>query len=674
MQINPKDISNLKGFHKLVLTIDKTFKIKDIPKLRKQIKISIKTITKSFNEIKLLEFMKNEIKIFHEVKALHTILPSKSHSLKSHKFDWFKVFGFTLKDAQELRLIKCAAMTAGEAKRGEIMTDENVIFATGAMSAAAMNGSAKIDIDHHAESLPKDEYSKYPVDKINAIYPPATIIDAAAVKNEIGKNKTPRIQTECVAICENETVYKMIQENKFIGCSVIDTFRNETCSCDDSDNCTCTVEGSHFFTNTLVLEGVPNSEGTWVQTVDKNDVGTMLVSDSNILTAKQKHQKHLFLNILKQKHHLTKTKNKVNESDLSKYQDKDGAWLDGVNSITSFLIEEKEIDEAKAKEIAAYLFDNPNQYNVLQLTFLSSDDIIEMFEHLSTNISKPKKVNKLTKSKHTIPKAPKRHFVPFGQTEVNYGDREPGSQCSDCRYASLYDNPDTGIKEGYCAIVGGDILGPKGCDKFEANPEGGTSDPPTENAEAVPLNDDDTCDEGFEKKEIDGTMMCVPIEDEEETENAEVIEPDEEGNCPEGYELQTVNEVPVCVLIETELENAEAVPLNDDDTCDEGFEKKEIDGTMMCVPIEDEDLTEEQKEEMLNSPKKKSSVIQEAHPTTTHNDKIIQINKEINLLKKELRKYKFILGRSRKSMDLMAKRMSLKKQIDTLEQKKRNFL
>jgi len=672
MQINPKDISNLKGFHRLVLTIDKNFKIIDIPKFRKHIKLTVKKISKSFSEIELLEFMKNEMKTFNEIKALHTILPTKSHSLKSHKFDWFNIFGFTLKDAKELRLIKCAAMTAGEVKTGEIMSDENVIFATGAMSAAAINGYAKIDIDHHKESLPEEEYAKYPVKKINEVYPPATIIDAAAAKNEIGKDKTPRIQTECVAICENETVYKMIQENKFIGCSVVDTFRNETCTCDETGgNCKCSVEGSHFFTNTLVLEGVPNSEGTWVQTVGKDDVGTMLVTNEHKLTAKQKHQKHLFINILKQRHHLTKTTHKANEADLSKYQDENGKWLDGINSIESFLIEEKEIDESKAKEIAAHLFDNPNQYNVLQLTFLSSDDIIEMFEHLSLNIIKSKQ--KKNTKKHITQKEPKRHFIPFGQTEVNYGDRKPGGQCQECRFASLMENPETGIKEGWCAIVAGDITGPKGCDKFEVNPEGATDTPAaTENqTDAVEPDEDGNCEEGFEKKEIDGVMMCVPIE---ETDNVEVLEPDENGDCPDGYKLQTVNDVPVCVLIEETENQTDAVEPDEDGNCEEGFEKKEIDGVMMCVPIEDKDLTEEELENLLNPKKVQSSAIQEKNPTTTHNDKIITINKEIHSLKVELKKYKYAIGMSRKSMEIMAKRASLKKQIETLEQKKTQYL
>ena len=191
-------------------------------------------------------------------------LVTKKHSLK-HKFGWPVALMLEPGEEVEMMLFKGVAMQEGEMKRGEKMDKDNLLFATGAMSTAAMMGVALMDIDHfeNAEDVPKEYLAKYGEDLIKP-YPPAFIIDAAVEENVIEPNGRKVNQVEFIGACTNRLVYDMIKTGKFKGCSVVDYFRKEVCDdCNGTDGkCDCSIEGSHFLANTFILEEVPNSDGT----------------------------------------------------------------------------------------------------------------------------------------------------------------------------------------------------------------------------------------------------------------------------------------------------------------------------------------------------------------------------------------------------------------------------
>lgn len=507
------------------------------------------SIQNAMTEKQFLEMIAKTIDtLIKELEAATKLNLNKAqHSHKlNHKFSWPLPLDISAEDLEKYMLIKGAAMTAGEMKRGEIMTDHNVIFGAGAMSTGAQMGVVMIDIDHYDKGLPKDKYSKHDVAKINETYPPAFIIDAAAEKNLIQPENEERMQVEFIGACQNRYVYNMIKEGKFKGCSVVDYYRKESCdSCDGKDGkCNCTIEGSHFLTNTLILEEVPNSNATWVDVVSESDIGTIIEkpSASKLKMMKNSASKETTANRYKLNLLLQNVKNYA-EGDLDKYKE-DGNWLNGEQSIVSFLVEEKSIPQAKAEDMAKFIFENPDLLNDYQLEWLSAEDLVAWFDHITQKMINAK-INQLQKQitalatlKHNAtPLDQLKHFVPFGQSEVNYGDRDSG-KCNGCRYFFGYDMEDLENTMGGCAIVVGDVFGQQGCDKFEANPNasGGetTDDPidaPEDNADGDPIPDEEgNCPDGWHANE-DGTAC---IKDEEENAD-EIPVPDADGNCPDGW-------------------------------------------------------------------------------------------------------------------------------------------
>jgi len=647
MQIDPNNIPTQKGFHKLVLTINKSFKINDISAFRKHIRNKVKLLTKSMNETELFDFMTKEMNIFIQAKKIKSLFKSNKHILKSNNFKWISDLGLTLNEAQDMMLIKGVAMSAGTKKDNDIETDENIIFASGAMAAAALQNKSNIDIDHFEESLPVDEYSEYDVKAINATYPPARTLAVGIAKNEMGESGTPTIQTEFIGVCSNTKVYEMIQNGEFVGCSTVELVAKRNCECNNENHdCGCTLQGSQFTDNTLILKGVPNSEGTWVSAVDKNDIGS-IISESTTKNSKPTKEKLAIINSMKLTYHTTKNStDQIMLPDLSKYKNQDGKWKDGKQSIANFLQVERKISKEMATSIANTLEKNPGLLSDAQLVFFSNDDLTEWHSHLN------EKLNKLAKQKNSTKTPTKKlNIIQFGKGEVNYGPREPGGQCGECRWgtfpADIAENPG---QDGICAIVAGEIQWMDGCDKFEMIPGLSTPDPET-------TSDDSTDDE-----------------------NIHVIEPDEDGNCPQGYNLETINDVPVCVLIEDDTEEvivvddnaAHTTDTDADGNCPDGFTKTEIDGVMMCVAndADNEDLTDEQLQNIKNKKKNLSNVMQEKNPLSKSNDKIKEINSKIHELRVELNKHRYAIGYSKASMDIMAKRENIKKQIKVLEEKK----
>jgi hypothetical protein len=196
----------------------------------------------------------------------------------NHTFKWPLPVDLKGKKPRDFMLIKGAAMSEGSAKRGEHMTKENLMHGAGAMSAFALLGLSQIDIDHFATALPETYEAEFP--GISKPYPVGVMIDAAVDKNMVDGKEVH--QVEFIAFLTNPKVYEMVEQGKFIGTSVVDMFRKENCSCgaDQAEHtCNkCSIEGSHFIHNTLVLKGVPNSNGTWVAPVTEEDLGTIITN------------------------------------------------------------------------------------------------------------------------------------------------------------------------------------------------------------------------------------------------------------------------------------------------------------------------------------------------------------------------------------------------------------
>lgn len=313
---------------------------------------------------------------------------SKLFQMK-HDFNWAMPLDVS---PDEHMLVKGVAMSAGEAKRGEKITPENLTYGAGAMSMAAKFGMAIVNIDHHSESLPQQYIEKYGPE-IADPYPPGGIIDAAVEKNKLESGKEIH-QIEFIGFMTNKKVYEMIQNGEFKGTSVEELFRSQQCTCTDENNCTCEHEGSNFVNLALILEEVPNSDGTWVAPVTKEDIDKWRANA-------EKRDNEVQLSIMKAKNgtkvsHKMKAKEAVTyglitthatrpeltRNDLEDYLDENGKFKDGKNGIIEYLMEEKEIPETTARDIADYLFKNPDALNQQQFKFMSGDDLVAWFRHI----------------------------------------------------------------------------------------------------------------------------------------------------------------------------------------------------------------------------------------------------------------------------------------------------
>lgn len=479
-----------------------------------------------FSKLEKSMLIKKSVDLYKVFKNIKT-----ENSMKvSHNFDWTKGYDLSLEAAEQYSLIKGVAMTEGEAKRGEIMTQENLRFATGAMAASAMLGFAVLDIDHFPDALPEDgTYSKYNVEKINEIYPLGMIIDAELSLNKVGTKGKELWQVEFLAVCENSHVYEMIKQGKFKACSVMDFPREYSCdTCNaETGKCTCNVSGSKFMYNTLILEGVPNSNSTWISVVDKSDIGSILKPNG----LKTSHAIDTRIQLCKKNRNTSyKIKNAFTESDVSKYKTDDGVWINGVASIKEFLVTEKQISEEQASSLAEYINANPEALSTDQLTYMSGDDFLSWFENLN-NLNKSKlysfikELHDDSKQEHEIKKA---HLIQLSKEEVNYGPGEEGNLCRQCRWFFTADEELTDESEGGCALVEGTIVGNQTCDRFEAIP--GEESEDEENSSHLP-DEDGNCDDGFHLSE-DGTT-CI-ADDEEST----VDTSDESENDAKAKELE----------------------------------------------------------------------------------------------------------------------------------------
>lgn len=552
-----------------------------------------------------------------------------AHKL-NHQFKWPLPMDISEDDLDKLMLIKGAAMTAGEMKHGEIMTDKNVVFATGAMSAGAMMNVVMIDIDHHDSKLPSKYENKYGKEINEMGYPPAFIIDAGAEMNLIQPENEEHMQTEFIGACTNRHVYEMIKKGTFKGCSVVDYYRKENCDCGhdqkhDGPCNSCTIEGSHFMTNTLILDEVPNSNATWVDVVTKDDIGT-IIEIPNKSQLKQMKNSVTSLSMPNQgklkllQHNL---KNHA-EGDVDKYMD-DGQWISGASSIVSFLTNEKSIPEAKAEAMAEFIMENPNLLSTYQLDWLSAEDLVAWFDHISQKMINTRldqlqsQIVRVSMLDHNATKLDVlKNFVPWGQGEVNYGDTD-SNKCNGCRYFFGYDIEDIENTMGGCAIVAGDVMGQQGCDKFEANPnaDATTDDDPIDTPEDPEIPEDNADDE-------------IPI-------------PDEDGNCPDGWHA------------------------NEDGT--------------ECIPDEEEtdddpdtEMTVGQKRLYMimgtKSHSSKPTVVIEKNAKIKSQNNSKEIDARINKVKEQLK----VLGKSiigKNQMENQAKYESLKKELKRLQNLKK---
>ena len=466
--------------------------------------------------------------------------------MPTHDFAWTKVYDISIDQAESYRLIKGVAMSEGEMKRGEIMTEDNLRYATGALAASAVLGFAVCDVDHWPEGIPSQkeltemkltyDYSKYDTEKINEVYPCCYIIDAELVQNKAGVNGEAKWQVEFIASCENEEVYKMIKANKFKGNSVVDFPREYSCDkCNaETGKCTCDVAGSKFMLNTLILEAVPNSNATWVAAVNKNDIGGILKPHSNSKKNSEWLENRINLfkkNLLIAKQTETKAiKNEFELSDVSSYQT-DGKWTDGAASIQAFLENEKGIASDEAEKIAKIIFENPSLLNMDQLESLSGDDIVEWFRHQQTIDRKHfhKFVKEMKTNSITEPLKVSNSTL-LTQEDAVYRDAEDENVCASCRWSNFADDPVTDESEGTCQLVEGAIKAIGVCDRHEPIPgeepdeeEGEETEGEETEPEEESKNDSESETEDIETESID-TVTEPEEESTEETEDLEALE------------------------------------------------------------------------------------------------------------------------------------------------------
>lgn len=606
-------------------------------KITSQFEALPESLQNDMTEKQFLEMIAKTIDgLIKESESSKPKLNKSEHAHKlNHKFNWPLPIEITEGDLEKLMLIKGVAMTSGEMKRGEIMTDKNVTFATGAMSAGAMMNVVMIDIDHHESKLPSKYETNYGKEINEMGYPPAFIIDAGAEMNLIQPENEERMQTEFIAACTNRHVYEMIKEGKFKGCSVIDYYRKENCDCGhdqkhDGPCNSCTIEGSHFMTNTLILDEVPNSNATWVDIVTEDDIGT-IIEMPNKSKLKQMKNSAKSLSMPNQgklkllQHNL---KNHA-EGDVDKYMD-DGKWISGSSSIVSFLTNEKSIPEAKAEAMAEFIMDNPDLLSTYQLDWMSAEDFVAWFDHISQKTINARldqlqsQIVRVSMLDHNATKLDLlKNFVPWGQNEVNYGDKD-SNKCNGCRYFFAYDMEDLENTMGGCAIVVGDVFGQQGCDKFEANPNAGEDGPTDEEP-----------------------VIEEPLD--EENADEEIPTPDEEGNCPDGWHAN--EDGTECIKDEEEEEETD-----DEET---GSEEK---------------LTVGQKRLNMilgtKSHSAKPTVVVEEFAKTKSQNNSRELGSRINKVKGQLKTLgKSIIGKNQ--MENQTKYESLKKELKRLENLKK---
>lgn len=399
----------------------------------------------------------------------------KPYVLK-HKFDWAVPMELDKKTYESMMLVKGVAMTSGKAKRGENMTNENVTFGAGAMSAAAMFGLAKCDIDHYEDKLPKAYVDEFGA-AINDPYPVAIILDAAAEKYTDEKTGEEKIAVEFLASCTNPLVYSMIKQGKFVGCSVVDFYRKENCSaCNGTDGaCNCSIEGSHFLVNTFVLKGVPNAHGTWVAEVTEKDIGTLITLPSENKLKELKNKLHQSAHMQAKLGYINMAKKNHGMMILEEYLNDSGDFTDGAAGVTKFLVDEKGLPAIIARDMADYITSHKGALTHDQLEFMSGEDLNAWFKHsVQKNITDANA--HMTKLIQTL--ATRNHADMLGKESVNYRAGDSTKACSTCRwYSAMTDMNGIQMPNGFCNIVIGDIKAADVCDRHETI-QAPAADPP----------------------------------------------------------------------------------------------------------------------------------------------------------------------------------------------------
>lgn len=632
MDIKISEIANHTKLDTIIKTLDSKFNSKNMPAFKKALLAKSKINNLTMNQDKMYDFLKSELAEFSKKLKINELLLSPKKLLHSNSFDWIKSLGLTLKDANELRLLKGVAMSSGVKKDGVIESEDNIAFGTGTMSAFTINGTVTNDIDHHKDGIPEDspDYKNFDIKKINEVYPPSTMLAVGLGRNTVGNDGTEKVQTEFIAVCANEYVYNLVKENKIVGCSTEENMKNMKCEGDS-----CHAVDSHLHANTFLLAGVPNSDSTWVSIVDKSDIGGILVDEDQGNISNSMHKK--LIDQIKQTH-LNHVKNDDEIPDITKYYNDDGTWKDGAASIEAFLTVEKNVNVESAKVIADYLFVNPDALNETHLMFFSADDLVSWAANLNFNKIIKQKNQQLLIQRNSIKKLEsKSNITQFGQGEVDYNLNYPdGQKCFQCRwFISLTSDPEElSTSMGACAIVAGDISGQGGCNKFEAMP-GGTPAPDPDAAAAA----DDAA--------AAADTSVVP--------NLDPILPLDDGTCTDGYTLQDVEGTEMCVPTQATIDAFDAA-----------------EAAAAEAGNSDETLTTEQQNKLLNKKNKvKSTTLNESDPQSTHNQQMIDINKEIAELKKQLNKIPQRPGMDSEAKRLIEQRNDIKKQITSLQQKKR---
>lgn len=321
-----------------------------------------------------------------------------------HSFKW--VAPVPIEDPEQYMMVKGVAIIEGETKRGEVMDSNNIIFGAGAMAAFAYVGQLVIDVDHF-DPLPKEYAEKYP--GLEAPYPVGYVYDAAAEEAEVdvgddGK-KEKRMAVEFLGFLTNKAAYELVKQNKFTGCSVVEYFRKEMCSC-EAGKCLCPREGSKFLRLTFTLAGEPNSWGTWVAPVTKEDMKTILAMPEIVSNA---------IAVYSTATTTTAATKSVNAKPKS----------------VEDLVKQHENDIAEIKKVVM----------VIKRRIL----FMEHVKPISEAVSAHKAIQSLKKE------------------EVNYRPANDSNPCSQCRWFSSWED----VEPGYCALVEGSINHGDTCDRFE---------------------------------------------------------------------------------------------------------------------------------------------------------------------------------------------------------------
>ena len=422
----------------------------------------------------------------------------QKHQLQ-HAFTW--PVPYDAEVIKDMQLIKGVAMSEGKLKSGEMMTRDNVVAGGGAMRASALMANAQLDIDHFGTELPEKYGEKYGKEILDP-YPPGFIVDAQAVENKVGDSTL--MQVEFIAVITNKKVYDMIKAGQIKGCSVVDYTRDLKCEEE------CHYEGSAYLSNTLILDEVPNSNGTWVAAVTHADIGTII---REIEKAEIESRRPGKLHALIQKH-------AVKKNNLENYMN-DGVWNDGAESAIEYLKVEKEIDHDTATAMASYLMEFPTNVSQYQLENLSHADLMAwrgstgaIYAKLRSMVNAIAELRWLQRDDVDLLKKAKNKLTP-GQVNLRFSEKdEMDRQCSGCKWYVSESFAGEG-EFGHCQMVAGKIDGNRTCDKYDKHvtKQCGCEAEPEDHADPEPV--DGECPDGYMISE-DGTKCAKPMAEQKE--------------------------------------------------------------------------------------------------------------------------------------------------------------